>query len=49
MGGKVYDTNYATLMSPNPNGSAASVDILNAWKNPGDITDIPRLTTVKYC
>ncbi|MCL1639726.1 SusC/RagA family TonB-linked outer membrane protein [Elizabethkingia sp. HX WHF] len=45
-GGKVYDTNYATLMSPNPNGSAASVDILNAWKNPGDITDIPRLTTV---
>ena len=45
-GGKLYDSNYASLMSPNPNGSAAHVDILKSWKNPGDITDVPKLTTV---
>ena len=45
-GGKVYDGNYATLMSANPNGNAVHVDILKAWEKPGDITDVPKLTTV---
>ncbi len=45
-GGKVYDGNYATLMSANPNGNAAHIDMLNAWQKPGDITNVPKLTTV---
>lgn len=45
VGGKVYDTNYAQLMSGYPQGVALSTDILNRWQNPGDITDVPKLTT----
>lgn len=45
IGGKVYDSNYATLMSSFPQGNAIHVDMLNAWKNPGDITDVPILST----
>jgi TonB-linked SusC/RagA family outer membrane protein len=42
LGGKYYDNNYASLMAPSYGGSLHA-DVLNSWKNPGDITDIPRL------
>ena len=32
-------------MSGYPQGVALSTDILNRWQNPGDITDVPKLTT----
>ncbi len=43
VGGKVYDSDYASLMSPTAYGSALSTDELGAWKNPGDVTNIPRI------
>jgi len=42
-GGKVYDSAYASLMHGGTYGTAMSVDALNRWQNPGDITDVPRL------
>lgn len=41
-GGYVYDSSYASLMSgfSNP-GRQQSVDVMNAWQKPGDVTDIP--------
>ncbi|GGE58589.1 SusC/RagA family TonB-linked outer membrane protein [Pedobacter psychrotolerans] len=48
VGGKVYDSAYASLMSYSSSnyGSALHVDALNAWKNPGDNTNVPRLDVV---
>ncbi|MBO0935189.1 TonB-dependent receptor [Fibrella sp. HMF5335] len=43
LGGKVYDGAYAALMSSGGYGSAKSTDILRRWRNPGDITDVPRM------
>ncbi|MBJ6117289.1 TonB-dependent receptor [Pontibacter sp. BT310] len=43
VGGKVYDSNYASLMSPGSYGQALHKDMLNRWQNPGDITDVPRM------
>lgn len=45
IGGKVYDTNYAQLMSGYPQGTALSSDILNRWQNPGDVTNVPIVTS----
>lgn len=45
-GGKIYDTNYATLMSAYPQGGAAHVDLNNRWTTPGQITDVPVLNSV---
>jgi TonB-linked SusC/RagA family outer membrane protein len=47
IGGYVYDNGYATLMN---NGGLIGAnnwhkDILNAWQQPGDVTDVPRLTS----
>jgi TonB-linked SusC/RagA family outer membrane protein len=42
-GGKVYDSAYAALMHGGTYGTAMHVDALNAWKNPGEVTDVPRL------
>lgn len=42
LGGKIYDVNYADLMS-NQLGFAMHKDALKAWRKPGDQTDIPRL------
>ncbi|UYW01534.1 TonB-dependent receptor [Flavobacterium agricola] len=44
LGGKTYDSNYAGLMSPRPQGNALHSDMKNAWKQPGDITDVPLMT-----
>jgi TonB-linked SusC/RagA family outer membrane protein len=44
LGGKTYDSNYQALMHTGNNyGSALSVDILNRWQKPGDVTDVPRM------
>ena len=44
LGGKVYDSGYQGLMGRRlKSGAAMHVDMLNAWKNPGDITNVPRL------
>jgi TonB-linked SusC/RagA family outer membrane protein len=42
VGGKFYDGNYAGLMAVSY-GSSIHKDALRAWKQPGDITDVPRL------
>ncbi len=42
VGGKFYDGNYAGLMGVGF-GNAMHTDALKAWKNPGDITSVPRL------
>ncbi|MGY0039689.1 SusC/RagA family TonB-linked outer membrane protein [Pedobacter sp. NJ-S-72] len=47
VGGKVYDSSYGGLMSYGSYGGALHVDALNAWKNPGDITNVPRLDVVR--
>lgn len=43
LGGKFYDSNYSALMHTGSYGTAWHTDILNAWKKPGDVTDVPRL------
>lgn len=43
LGGKLYDTNYASLMSVSSYGGALHEDMLKSWMKPGDITDIPRI------
>ncbi len=43
LGGKTYDAAYAGLMSAGNYGNAKHVDILKRWRNPGDITDVPRM------
>ena len=45
VGGKFYDGNYAGLMSFRY-GSSIHTDVLNAWKKPGDITNVPRIDDV---
>lgn len=45
LGGYGYDSNYATLMDDDLLGSNNwHKDIQNAWKQPGDITDVPAIT-----
>ena len=44
LGGQFYDSNYQSLMTQGSVlGSALHVDMLKSWKNPGDVTDIPRI------
>lgn len=40
--GQFFDGNYAGLMGVGF-GNAMHVDAFKAWKNPGDLTDVPRL------
>ncbi|MCD0488587.1 SusC/RagA family TonB-linked outer membrane protein [Pedobacter sp. MC2016-14] len=43
VGGLVYDNDYQDLMTGGSSSAIAlHVDALNAWKQPGDITDVPR-------
>ncbi len=41
-GGLVYDATYAALMGTGSYGRALHVDQLRRWRNPGDVTDVPR-------
>lgn len=43
IGGKVYDSVYKGFLFPGYVGQAAHKDRERAWKNPGDITDVPYL------
>jgi len=45
LGGYSYDSSYASLMDNNSPGSNNwNVDILDRWQEPGDITNVPRLS-----
>ena len=45
LGGYSYDGAYANLMSnTNVGGNNFHKDIFNRWQQPGDITDVPRLS-----
>ncbi|MCY4781038.1 TonB-dependent receptor [Sphingobacterium sp. UT-1RO-CII-1] len=43
IGGKIYDQVHNNYMNPLYIGNNYSRELLNAWKKPGDITDIPRI------
>lgn len=43
IGGESLDFNYAGIMESGGYGTAKSVDILNRWQQPGDVTDVPRM------
>ena len=43
LGGKLIDAAYSSTMSGSEYGYSMNVDLKDAWKNPGDITDVPRL------
>lgn len=44
-GGQLLDTDYSSLMNGfSSPGSNAHPDNIARWQNPGDITDVPRLT-----
>lgn len=47
-GGRMYDNSYVTFMSSLAEdniGQNLHKDILNAWQQEGDITDVPRMST----
>ena len=43
IGGEVLDYGYAAMMHEGEYGESLHPDMMNAWKAPGDITDVPRL------
>ncbi len=43
IGGKVLDNAYSAMMHSGSYGRSFHPDILNAWREPGDITNVPRL------
>lgn len=46
LGAYAYDSHYAQMMTNSEVGNSNwNVDILNRWRKPGDITDVPRLTS----
>lgn len=42
IGGKIYDSLYAGVMMPMYKGDTFSTNVLRRWRQPGDITDVPR-------
>lgn len=43
IGGYILDYGYADMMHPGSYGASLHVDQLDGWRQPGDITDIPRM------
>lgn len=43
IGGEILDYGYSAMMHEGEYGESLHVDQLNAWRQPGDITDVPRL------
>jgi TonB-linked SusC/RagA family outer membrane protein len=43
LGGLTYDDTYAAYMHSGTYGASLHVDMLQRWKNPGDITNVPRM------
>ena len=44
-GGKIYDSNYASIMTSYPQGGALHTDMYDAWTTPGQVTNVPVLNT----
>lgn len=47
LGGKTFDALYQGLMASGDYGAAIHKDILNSWRKPGDVTNIPRLDAAR--
>ena len=45
LGGKIYDSNYALLMGGYIQGGAVHQDLLNRWTTPGQVTNVPKLSS----
>jgi len=43
LGGEILDYGYSSMMHEGEYGESLHIDALNAWRAPGDITDVPRL------
>jgi hypothetical protein len=43
IGGLTYDDTYAAFMHAGTYGASLHTDMLKRWKNPGDITNVPRM------
>jgi hypothetical protein len=43
IGGQYLDYGYSAMMHSGSYGRSFHPDILNAWRQPGDVTDVPRL------
>ena len=43
IGGKILDYGYSNMMHSGTYGESFHVDALDAWRNPGDVTDVPRI------
>jgi len=43
VGGTILDNGYSAMMHSGSYGASSHPDILNAWRQPGDVTDVPRL------
>lgn len=43
IGGDILDNGYSAMMHSGTYGRSLHPDILNAWRQPGDITDVPRM------
>ncbi|HSM64468.1 MAG TPA: hypothetical protein VK833_11060, partial [Gillisia sp.] len=43
IGGETLDNGYSAMMHSGDFGRSYHPDILNSWREPGDITDVPRL------
>ena len=43
LGGYIYDSNYASLMSGGSNGQTFHKDLFNRWTTPGQNTNVPHL------
>ncbi|THH41449.1 SusC/RagA family TonB-linked outer membrane protein [Neolewinella litorea] len=43
IGGEILDNGYSAMMHSGSYGRSLHPDIMNAWRQPGDITDVPRL------
>lgn len=44
LGGKFYDSDYRSFMMGSLTYGAQHVDLLNRWRQPGDVTDVARVT-----
>lgn len=43
IGGDILDNGYSAMMHSGTYGRSLHPDILNAWRQPGDVTDVPRM------
>lgn len=46
IGGDNLDNGYRSLLNTNSYGGALHTDILNRWRQPGDVTDMPRVDPI---